>query len=118
MVELVWKAVEVQTPLTSPEIAMQAVTKDDFQTEVIESKTPVLVDFWAPWCAPCKALTPVLESLTSIRVVSVNADLESGLAEACGVRGLPTVIRFENGNETGRVAGSVNRQTLVDKLGV
>ena len=80
------------------------VTDANFQAEVIESETPVLVDFWAPWCRPCKALEPILEELP-VEVARVNIDEEVGLASRFDVLSIPTVILFSGGEPLGSVVG-------------
>ncbi|MEM5947362.1 thioredoxin [Spirochaetia bacterium 38H-sp] len=78
------------------------ITAADFKKEVIESDIPVLVDFWAEWCAPCKMVAPVLEELSNaysgkLKVVKVNVDEEPDLAGNYGVVSIPTILLFKNG---------------------
>jgi thioredoxin 1 len=78
------------------------VTTGNFQNDVINSDTPVVVDFWAPWCGPCRMIGPVLERLAEtwggrVKVAKVNVDEEPGLAGQYGVQGIPTLIAFNKG---------------------
>ena len=89
---------------------MQIVTKETFASSVLESESPVLVDFFAPWCQPCKALDPILARLESegVKVAKVDVDASQELANAYSVRSLPTLILFSEGNP---VATSVGMAT-------
>ncbi len=93
------------------------VTDSNFENEVIQSDRPVLVDFWATWCAPCIALTPTIEALAekyngAARVVKINVDENPGVTNRYGIRGMPTLILFKNGREEERVLGAVSRDAL------
>lgn len=86
------------------------VTKATFEQEVLLAKVPVLVDFWAPWCGPCRMLTPALEELAreldgKAKVVKVNVDEEPELASKYGIMSIPTVIAFKNGQAAGKTIG-------------
>ncbi|MEE1199622.1 MAG: thioredoxin, partial [Christensenellales bacterium] len=82
-------------------MSVQKITHADFQQEVLESKTTVLVDFWASWCGPCRMLTPILEELAAenpqVKVCKVNIDEEPELASAYQVMSIPTLIVFKDG---------------------
>jgi thioredoxin 1 len=83
-------------------MAMEIRTIDEFEREVLQSEIPVLVDFWAPWCAPCRMLAPTIEELAQeyegrIKVCKVNTDELPMLAMQYGIRGIPTVMLFVNG---------------------
>ncbi|NLM73871.1 MAG: thioredoxin [Clostridiaceae bacterium] len=86
------------------------VTKNDFDAEISNSELPVLVDFWAPWCGPCRMLAPVLDELASemqgkVKILKVNVDEEPELASKFGVMSIPTVIAFKEGKATNKVVG-------------
>jgi len=96
------------------------ITKDNFQTEVANSAQPVLVDFWASWCGPCRMLAPVIDELalerTDIKVGKVNVDDEPELARQFGVMSIPTLIVFENGQVKNQSVGVVPKETIVGML--
>jgi thioredoxin 2 len=84
----------------------------DFQDVVEKSPAPVVVDFWAPWCGPCRMVSPALERLAGelagkLKLVKVNTDEEEGLASRFGIRGIPTMVLFEGGRERDRVTGAL-----------
>ena len=92
------------------------VTDNNFQAEVIESETPVLVDFWAPWCGPCRMVAPVLEEIagerSDMRVVKLNVDDNQQVASQFGVMAIPTMILFRNGQEAKRIQGALPKKRL------
>lgn len=102
-----------EPPLAQKENAMSQVLhvgQQDFQAQVLQSSTPVVVDFFANWCPPCRALGPILDQLSTefagqIKFVKVNSDEEPGLAQAYNVSALPTLIFIENGQVVGDFAG-------------
>lgn len=99
------------------------LTTSAFKGEVIDNPKPILIDFWAPWCGPCRAMKPVLaeasQSLAGkVRVASVNVDQERAIAEAFGIRSIPTCVLMQNGKVLDAFVGVVPAKDLVaDVLG-
>jgi len=95
----------------------QHVTDADFETEVLKAAGPVLVDFWAEWCGPCRALTPTLEALAlekagKIKVVKVNVDESPGAPSQYGVRSIPALYIFKNGQVVAQTVGALPKSEL------
>ena len=96
------------------------VTDDSFQAEVIESETPVLVDFWAPWCGPCRVVAPVLEDIASerddVRIVKLNVDENQQTAAKFGVMSIPTMIIFKAGQPAKQIVGAYPKKKLISEI--
>lgn len=94
-----------------------------FQREVLDSTVPVMVDFWAAWCAPCRAVAPEIEALAdhygaAIKVVKVDVDANQAVASKYGIRGIPTIGLFESGRLTKQVVGARPRHAMEAELGL
>ena len=97
--------------------AVMNVTDTTFESEVLKANVPVLVDFWAPWCGPCKAVAPVVEDLSKeyegrLKVVKLNTDENPKTAQAYTIRGIPSLYIFKNGQVVEQVVGAVPKTTL------
>ena len=93
------------------------LTDDSFENDVTKSSTPVLVDFWASWCAPCKAISPVVDGLAEeyagkVKVAKLNVDENPATPGKFGVRGIPTLILFKDGKVVDQVVGAVPKNQL------
>jgi thioredoxin 1 len=100
--------------------ALPDVTDNNFQAEVLESETPVLVDFWAPWCGPCRVVGPVLEEIASerddLRIVKLNTDENPETAAAFQVLSIPTMILFKGGEPAKKIIGAYPKRKLEAEL--
>ena len=98
--------------------SVQEITDKNFETEVINSDVPVLIDFWAPWCGPCRAIGPVVDELArdysgKLKVVKMNVDDNPKTPSRYGVRGIPNLILFQNGEVKEQIVGAVPKAQLV-----
>ena len=98
-----------------------AVTDQSFQTEVLNSQTPVLVDFWAEWCGPCRAIAPMVEELAveyqgKLKVVKVDVDESTDIAARYRIQSIPTLMVFKGGQEVERVIGQVPKPMLLGRI--
>jgi thioredoxin 1 len=97
---------------------ISAITDTSFETEVIESSTPVLVDFWAQWCGPCKAIAPILDDLAQkytgkVKIVKIDVDHNPATPPKFGVRGIPTLILFKDGQVKATQVGMISKNELM-----
>ena len=97
------------------------VTDNNFAAEVLEAGQPVLVDFWAPWCGPCRAVAPVLEQLQDeltgrLKIVKINVDENNEIAGALGVRSIPTLVVFKDGKAVEGAIGALSKQQMLELL--
>jgi len=97
------------------------VKADTFKTEVLNSPLPTLVDFYADWCGPCQAFSPVVESIATefegrLKVAKVNVDENEALSQQYGVQGIPTLVLFQDGREIERIVGLLPKAQLIRQL--
>ena len=97
------------------------VTDGTFETEVIKSDKPVLVDFWAPWCGPCRAVGPILSEIakeheSGLKVVKVNIDDNQQYAFKLGVMSVPTMVVFKDGNPVEKIVGAMPKRLIMQKV--
>ncbi len=94
------------------------ITDEQFQSEVLDSKSLVLVDFWAPWCGPCKQIGPVLDEIsldkTDIKIVKINVDDNPEVASEFGIRSIPTLILFKEGKKVDTKLGALSKIALTE----
>jgi thioredoxin 1 len=98
-----------------------SVSDDTFQTQVLASDQLVLVDFWAPWCGPCRMVAPIVEKVAAqfegrVRVVKLNVDEHPAIASQYGIRSIPALVIFKAGQQIETIVGAVPAQTLVQAL--
>ncbi len=96
---------------------VSSVTDSSFEKEVLQSSKPILVDFWAAWCAPCRMLAPTIDAIAeqfgdSAGVVKVNVDDNTSTAQRYGIKGIPTLILFSGGKEVERVVGATSKESI------
>ncbi len=99
------------------------ITSQNFKQEVLQSNIPVLVDFWATWCGPCRMIAPVLEEIAKeydgkVKVAKINVDEEPNLAREFGIMSIPTLIVFENGVEKNKKIGYSDKEEIIKLLNI
>ena len=96
---------------------IQHVTDATFEPEVLKSETPVLVDYWAEWCGPCKSIAPILEAVAKeyegrLKIAKINVDENQSTPQKFGIRGIPTLMLFKNGNVEATRVGALSKSQL------
>jgi len=102
-------------------MAAKAVTEREWETEVLQSPTPVLVDFWAIWCGPCRLIAPIVEELASqyagkLKVLKVDVDQEQNLAIRYGIMSIPTLLLFKGGQVVDQIVGALPRHVIEERV--
>lgn len=100
---------------------LSSITDSNFENEVLQSSTPVLVDYWAEWCGPCKQLIPILEELApsyegKIKIVKLNIESNNSTASKFGVKAIPTMMLFKNGKVVATKVGALSKSKLTEFL--
>jgi thioredoxin 2 len=98
-----------------------SISAEQFQREVLEETIPTAVDFWAPWCGPCRMMSPILEDIAQrhpgrIKIVKVNSDENQSISARFGIQGIPTLILFRDGQELDRLVGAAPREHILHFL--
>ena len=101
-------------------MSVKEITSSSFSAEVEQAEGVVLVDFWAPWCAPCRMMSPVIheiaEEITDIKVCKVNVDDEFELASRFGIQGIPTLLFFNKGSVVNKSVGLIGKDEIIDLI--
>lgn len=107
--------------MTTTSESIITLTSSNFETTLKNAKKVVLVDFWAPWCGPCKAITPILDEIAKempdkVQICKLNVDEETEIAAQYNVRAIPTMIFFKNGKDSDQIVGLANKATIKSKI--
>ena len=102
---------------STPTSSIHRVTDDTFEPEVLKSETPVLVDYWAEWCGPCKQIAPILDQVAKeyegrLKIAKINVDENQHTPAKFGIRGIPTLMLFKNGNVEATRVGALSKSQL------
>ena len=102
-------------------MGLKEINNDAFEAEVLKSEVPVIVDLWAPWCGPCKALGPTLANIAEeydgkVKVVKINIDDNPSVAANYNVMSIPTLLFFKDGSVEGKIVGLVSKDKIIDKF--
>ena len=105
--------------MASPNVV--TVTDATFEKEVVNSATPVLVDFWAEWCGPCKMIAPILDEIATekdgaVKIAKINVDTDPGLSARFGIRAIPTLLLFKGGAVREQIVGMTSKRDLLAKI--
>jgi len=102
-------------------MSLKEINQDNFEVEVLQSEIPVLIDLWAPWCGPCRALTPIAEAIAGeyegkLKVVKLNVDESPTIAANYQVMSIPTLLIFKNGQVEAQLIGLVSKDKIISKF--